>query len=132
MKQPIKLQEQRNPRETSKISRSVTKLKVRMSQSPSIRARNEKLLSANYAADKISQIIIALFALSNNYNRTAVSRLHSPWRGKFQSFSFDEREFLSMDNRLVIPQAMRAMSMCSLQYGHLRCDAMLGIVAEIR
>ena len=44
---PIKLQEQRNPRETSKISRSVTKLKARMSQSPSIRALIEKLLPAN-------------------------------------------------------------------------------------
>ena len=39
-KRPINLQEQRNPRETSKISRSVTKLKARMSQSSSIRALN--------------------------------------------------------------------------------------------
>ena len=67
-KRPIKLQEQRNSRETSKISRSVTKLKARMSQSPSIRALNERLLPANFAADKTIQKIIALV---KNYNRTA-------------------------------------------------------------
>ena len=89
-KQPIKLQEQRNSLETSKISRSVIKLKARMSQSPLIRALNEMLLPANYAANKIIQKIIALV---KNYNRTAVSRLPSPWREKFQSFSRDEREF---------------------------------------
>ena len=54
MKSPIKSQEQRIPREASKISRSGTKLKVRMSQSPSIRALNEKLLPAKYAADRIN------------------------------------------------------------------------------
>ena len=107
-KRPIKLQEQRNSRETSKISRSVTELKARMSQSPSIRALNEKPLPANYAADKTIQKIIALV---KNYNRTAVSRLPFPWREKFLSSSLDEREFLYMDNRLVIPHAMRAMIM---------------------
>ena len=33
-----------------------------------------------------------------------------------------------MDNRLVIPQAMRAMIMCSLQYGQPGRDDMLGMV----
>ena len=127
-KQPIKLQEQRNSLETSKISRSVIKLKARMSQSPLIRALNEMLLPANYAANKIIQKIIALV---KNYNRTAVSRLPSPWREKFQSFSRDEREFLYMDNRLVIPHAMRAMIMCSLHYGNPGRDAMLGMVSDI-
>ena len=86
-KRPVKLQEQRNSRETSKISRSVTKLKARISQSPSIRALNGKLLPGNYAADKTIQKIVALV---KNYNRTAVCRLPSPWREKFQSFSLDE------------------------------------------
>ena len=90
-KRPIEMQEQRNSWETSKISRSVTKLKARMSQSPSIRAISEKLLPANYAADKTIQKIIALV---KNYNRTAVSRFPSPWREKFQSFSLDERVFV--------------------------------------
>ena len=66
------------------------------------------------------------------YNRTAVSRLPSPRRENFQSFSLDEREFLYMDNRLVIPQAMRAMNMCSLHYGHPGRDAMLGMVLDIK
>ena len=39
-------------------------------------------------------------------------------------FSLDEREFLYMDNRLVVPQAMRAMIMCSLHYGHPGRDAL--------
>ena len=90
-KQPIKSQEQRKPRETSKISCSVNKLKARMDQSPSIRALNEKLLPANYAADKTIQRIIAIV---KSYNRTAVSRLPSPWREKFQWFSLDARGFL--------------------------------------
>ena len=59
-KRSIKLQEQRNPRETSKISRSVTKLKGRMSQNPTIRALNEKFLTVNHAADKTIQKIITL------------------------------------------------------------------------
>ena len=36
-----------------------------------------------------------------------------------------------MDNRLVIPQAMRAGIMCSLHYGHPGRDAMLGMVSDI-
>ena len=58
----------------------VTKLKARMSQSPSTRAPNEKLLPANYVADEIIKKIITIVI---NYNRTAVERLPSPWREKF-------------------------------------------------
>ena len=36
-----------------------------------------------------------------------------------------------MDNRLVIPHAMRAMTICSLHYGHPGRDAMLGMVSDI-
>ena len=125
-KQPIKLQKQRKPRETKKISCSVNKLKARMDESPS--KLNEKLLPANYAADKTIQKIIAII---KSYNRTAVSRLPSPWRQNFQSFSLDERGFLYRDNRLVIPHAMRAMIMCSLHYGHPGRDAMLGMISDI-
>ena len=127
-KQPIKSQEQRKSRKTSEISCSVNKLKARMDQSPSIRTLNEKLLPANYAVDKTIQKFIAIV---KSYNRTAVSRLPSPWREKFQSFSLDERGFLYMDNRLVIPQATGAMIMCSLHYGHPGRDAMLGMISDI-
>ena len=70
------------------MSRSGTKLKVRMSQSPSIRALNEKLLPARYAADRKSQQIIAL---GKKYIRTAVSRLPSLWRQK-NSIVFPRRK----------------------------------------
>ena len=36
-----------------------------------------------------------------------------------------------MDNRLVIPQSMKQMMMCSLHYGHPGRDAMLSMVADI-
>ena len=36
-----------------------------------------------------------------------------------------------MDNRLVIPQAMRPMIMCSLHYGHPGRDAMLAMIEDI-
>ena len=99
-----------------------------MSQSPSIKQLNEKLLPANYCADKFIQRVIRLV---KNYNKTGVIRLPSPWREKFQTFSLDERGFLCTDNRLVILQAMRAMIMCSLRYGHPGRDAMLAMIEEI-
>ena len=76
-----------------------------MSQSQSIRLLNEKLLPAKYFADKL---ILA------------------------QSFLLDDRDFLYMGNRFVIPQSMRQMIMCSLQYGHAGNDSMLSMVADIR
>ena len=86
-----------------------------MSQSPSINLLNEKVLPANFPADKVIQRVIALV---KNHYETGISRLPSPWREKFQSFSIDKREFLYMDNRLVIPQSLRPMIMCLLHYGH--------------
>ena len=99
-----------------------------MSGSSTIQLLNEKLLPANYSADKTIQRVIAIV---KNYNETAVSRLPPPCREKFQSFSIDERNFLYMDNRLGFPQSMRAMIMCSLRYGHPGRDAMLLMVGDI-
>ena len=82
-----------------------------MSQRPSIKLLNEKVLPAKYAADELIQRVIALV---KNHNKTGISRLPSPWRETFQSFSIDSKEFLYMDNRLVIPQSFRPMIMCSL------------------
>ena len=45
LKQQNSSQEQRNLRETSEISRSVTKMEVRMSQSPSIRSFTRKAVT---------------------------------------------------------------------------------------
>ena len=36
-----------------------------------------------------------------------------------------------MDNRLVIPQSMRSMIMCSLHYGHPGRDSMLAMIEDI-
>ena len=128
LRQPIKMQDERYPRETSKSHCSNTARTRKMSQSPSIKALNEKLLPANYNADKLIQRVIRLV---KNYNKSGVTRLPSPWREKFQAFSLDEREFLYMDNRLVIPQSMRSMIMCSLHYGHPGRDAMLAMIEDI-
>ena len=97
-------------------------------KSPSIKLLNEKLLRANYVADKLIQKVISLV---KTYNKTGVSRLPSPWREKFQSFSVDEKYLLYMDNRLVIPQYMRIMIMCSLHYGHPGRDSMLAKIENI-
>ena len=125
---PIKSQEARNPQDLSKPQFGDNYCKVNMSENSALQLLNEKLLPANYHADKTIQKVISIV---KNYNRTAVSRLPSPWRGKFQSFSVDEREFLYMDNRLVIPNSMRAMIMCSLHYGHPGRDAMLAMIGDI-
>ena len=52
-------------------------------------------------------------------------------------WNLNAREFiplaiiLNMDNRLVIPQSMRQMIMCSLHYGHTGRDAMLGMIGDV-
>ena len=124
----IKSQEARNSRDSSKLQFGGNYSKVNMSENSAIQLLNEKLLPANYHADKTVQKVISIV---KNYNRTAVSRLPSPLREKFQSFSVDERDFLYMDNRLVIPSSMRAMIMCSLHYGHHGRDAMLAMIGDI-
>ena len=127
-RQPIKMQDERNSRETPKTHCSNTARTRKMNQSPSIKVLKEKLLPANYSADKLIQRVIRLV---KNYNKTGVTRLPSPWRKKFQAFSLDEREFHNMDNKLVIPQAMRPMIICSLHYGHPGRDAMLAMIEDI-
>ena len=85
-------------------------------------------MPANYSADKLIQRVIRFV---KNYNKTGVTRLPSPWRETFRAFSLDEREFLYMDNRLIIPQAMGPKIMCSLHYGHPGRDAMLAMIEDI-
>ena len=127
-RKPIRERDERNSLEPSKIHCATNLNKRSMSENSAIQLFNEKLLPANYFADETIQRVIAIV---NNYNKTAVSRLPSPWRETFRSFSTDERNFLNMENRLVIPQSMRAMITCSLHYGHPRRDAMLSMVSDI-
>ena len=57
-RQPTKMQDERNSRETSKNHCSNTARTRKMNQSPSIKALNEKLFLANYSADKLIQRVI--------------------------------------------------------------------------
>ena len=127
-REPIRKQDKRNSRKSSKIHCVINSSKSSMSENSAIKLLNGKLLPANYFADKTIQRVIAIV---KNYNKTAVSCLPSPWQEKFQSFSTDDRNSLYMENRLVIRQSMRAMIMCSLHYGHPGRDAMLSMVGDI-
>ena len=69
--QPIRSQNGRNSRESSKRHCGSSIQKRKMSQSPSIRQLNEKLLPANYCAEKLIQRVIKLV---KNYNKTGVTR----------------------------------------------------------
>ena len=88
---------------------------------------NEKILPTNSAAEKTIQRVVSIL---KKCNKTVVNRHPSPWREKFQSFSLYSRELLYMDNRLVIPQSMKQMMMCSLHYGHPGRNAMLSMLAD--
>ena len=59
-RQPIKLQDERNSRETSKSHCSKTALIRKMSQSPSMKYMNKNFLPVNYSADKLIQRVIRL------------------------------------------------------------------------
>ena len=129
LKQPIRTRDERNSRdESKKHCRLTTRVSKMSDKSPSIKLLNGKLLPANYVADKLMHKVISLV---KTCNKTGVSRLPSPWREKFQSFSVDEKNLLYMDNRLVISQSMRSMIMCSLHYGHPGRDSMLAMIEDI-
>ena len=80
----IRLRDARNSRELRKKHCSYKTRKRKMSESPSIKLINEKLPPANYAADKAIQRVIAL---EKTQTKTGISRLLSPWKENFQSFS---------------------------------------------
>ena len=86
-REPIRKQDERNSRESSKIHCAINLNKSSMSENSAIKLLNKKILPANYFADKTKQRVIAIV---KNYNKTAVNRLPSPWREKFQSFSTDD------------------------------------------
>ena len=60
-----------------------------------------------------------------------ISKLPSPWREKFRTFSVDYNSFLYMDERLVITQLLRPIIIRSLHYGHPGRDALLATVAAV-
>ena len=72
--QPFRKQDERDLREQSKIHcrQSVKRVKAaKKSQNSAIMLLNEKMLPANYAADKTIQRVIAII---KKYNKTAVNR----------------------------------------------------------
>ena len=89
---------------------------------------NDSYLPANYEADKMLQKIIQLVKSKEG---AKISRLPAPWREKFSSFSVDSRNYLYMDERLVIPTNLRASIMSSIHYEHPGRDTMLRFVADI-
>ena len=80
-----------------------------MSQSPSVKLLNEKVLPANYAADKVIQRVIALVKIIIKPELDAY--FHRG--GKNFNRSQSTIDILYMDNRLVIPQSLRPMIICS-------------------
>ena len=89
---------------------------------------NDSYMPANYEADKMLQKIIQLVKSKKG---AKISRLPAPWREKFSSFSVDSRNYLYMDERLVIPTNLRASILSSIHYGHPGRDTMLRFVADI-
>ena len=70
LRQLFRKREERNPRDSSKNQCRTIERKVKMSKYSAINLLNEKLLPANYAADKLIQRVILIV---KNYNCTAVS-----------------------------------------------------------
>ena len=89
---------------------------------------NQAYLPANYEADKVLQKVIQLVKTREG---SKISRLPAPWREKFNAFSVDHRNYLYMDQRLVIPANLRSSIMSSIHYGHPGRDTMLRYVADI-
>ena len=82
--------------------------------------------ASSYEAYEFLQKIINLHKIPDS---TKINRLPTPWREKFKSISRDENDYLYVDERLVIPKALRPIIMRSLHYGHPGRDSMLETVA---
>ena len=89
---------------------------------------NVSYLPANHEADKMLQKVIQLVKTKGG---AKISRLTAPWREKFNSFSVDSRNYLYMDERLVIPTNLRTSIMSSIHYGHPGRDTMLRYISDI-
>ena len=85
-------------------------------------------LAAAYQDDKFLQKLIELL---KKPTQSQIAKLPIPWREKFRSFSLDSRNFIYMDERLVIPFGLRHVLSSSLHYGHPGRDAMLSIASNI-
>ena len=84
--------------------------------------------AAQFEADDFLQKKINLV---KKPDATKINRLPALWREKFKCFSLDTNNFLYLDERLVIPKALRPVILRSLHYGHPGRDSMLVTVANV-
>ena len=77
---------------------------------------NNFTFASQYKTDEFMQKIVALLKKPDS---TKIYRLPTPWREKFRCLSLDPNDFIYMDERLVIPKALRQTIIRSLHYGHL-------------
>ena len=136
-KQPIKLRENKANENEHIISAdnklaSVSKQReskiMQTSASEIIDKTNQAYLPGNYEADKVLQKVIQLVKTREG---SKTSRLPAPWREKFNALSVDHRNYLYMDQRLVIPANLRSSIVSSIHYGHPGRDTILRYVADI-
>ena len=133
--EPIRTQDENDRRNSSKRAHGnncVVDLPCEQSDSEmnvnTIALLNNSFLPANYEADSLLQKVIGLV---KNKEGARVSRLPSPWRERFNTFSVDQNNFLYRDERLVIPQSLRKSLLSAIHYGHPGRDAMLRNVSDI-
>ena len=84
--------------------------------------------ASQFEADDFIQKVISLI---KKPEPTKINRLPAPWREKFRCFSLDDKDFLYMDESLVIPKTLRPIILRSLHYGHLGSDNRLAKVVNV-
>ena len=84
--------------------------------------------ASQYETDEFMQKIVALLKKPDS---TKINRLPTPWREKFRCLSLDPNDFIYMEEHLVIPKALRQVSIRSLHYGHPGRDTMLETVSNV-
>ena len=84
--------------------------------------------AAHFESDEFLQKILNLMKTPDS---TKINRLPAPWREKFRCFSRDSNDYIYMDERLVVPKALRPIILRSLHYGHPGRDSMLAIAANV-
>ena len=83
---------------------------------------------SQYESDEFIQKVIGLLKKPDT---TKINRLPTPWREKFKCLSLDANNFLYMDERLVVPKALRPIIIGSVHYGHPGRETMLATVSNV-
>ena len=81
--------------------------------------------------NEIDELIQKIVTSIQKPDSTKINRLPTPWREKLRCLSLDQNKFMYMDERLVIPKALRPIIIRSLHYGHPGRDTMLATVSNI-